>query len=106
MANVFEHAKDRSGGERASGISTFAALLAIILAALAPAPASADGSPVVVELFTSQGCSSCPPADKFFGELVQRSGIIPLAFHVDYWNYIGWKDPYASRAMTERQKDY
>lgn len=106
MAKAFKHAKDRSGSGRASGIANVLALLAIILAAVIPAPASANDSPVVVELFTSQGCSSCPPADKFFGELAQQGGIIALAFHVDYWNYIGWKDPYASRAMTQRQKDY
>ena len=70
-------------------------------------PASAGGkSPVVLELFTSQGCSSCPPADEYLGELASRHDVIPLAFHVDYWNYIGWTDPYASKEMTKRQKDY
>ena len=61
----------------------------------------------VVELYTSEGCSSCPPADKFLGRLgkTQESDrIIPLAFHVDYWDYIGWKDPYASAAHTQRQR--
>jgi hypothetical protein len=73
----------------------------------AAAPASAGGkSPVVLELFTSQGCSSCPPADEYLGELTARGDVIPLAFHVDYWNYIGWVDPYASKVMTQRQKDY
>src|SRR5260221_259576 len=70
-----------------------------------PLPVRAD-SPVVVELFTSQGCSSCPPADEYLGELTMRSDIIPLAFHVDYWNYIGWTDPFASKQMTHRQKAY
>ncbi len=65
-----------------------------------------DKAPVVVELFTSEGCSSCPPADAFLGELAQRPDIVPLAFHVDYWDYIGWKDPYASAAFTQRQHDY
>lgn len=79
----------------------------LIGAVAANAPASAGGnSPVVVELFTSQGCSSCPPADEYLGELASRRDIIPLAFHVDYWNYIGWIDPYASKEMTQRQKDY
>jgi hypothetical protein len=79
------------------------AALAVLLGATTPISA---GSPVVVELFTSQGCSSCPPADEYLGELMQRGNIIPLAFHVDYWNYIGWTDPFASKQMTHRQKAY
>ncbi len=63
-------------------------------------------SPVVVELFTSQGCSSCPPADAYLGELAKRSDVLALGFHVDYWDYIGWKDPYASHLATERQRKY
>jgi len=66
----------------------------------------AEASPVVVELFTSQGCSSCPPADSFLGELAQRADVLALAFHVDYWNYIGWTDPFASKLATQRQRDY
>jgi len=66
----------------------------------------ADSPPVVVELFTSQGCSSCPPADALLGELAQRPDIVALAFHVDYWDYIGWKDPFASPVLTGRQRDY
>jgi hypothetical protein len=61
----------------------------------------------VVELYTSEGCSSCPPADKFFsrlGKTEESEMIIPLAFHVDYWDYIGWKDPYASADYTQRQR--
>src|ERR1700748_2762083 len=63
-------------------------------------------APVVLELFTSQGCSSCPPADALLGELVRQTGVIGLAWHVDYWNSLGWTDPYARRAWTDRQKDY
>ncbi len=72
------------------------------------APATGDETQprVVVELFTSQGCSSCPPADAYLGELAQRPDVLALAFHVDYWNYIGWTDPYASKFSTERQRDY
>ena len=67
--------------------------------------AAADG-PVVVELFTSQGCSSCPPADKILAEIANRDDIIALALHVDYWDYIGWKDSFANPAFTERQRAY
>lgn len=68
--------------------------------------ASAKDYPVVVELFTSQGCSSCPPADKMLGELGKRDNVIALGLHVDYWDYIGWKDKFAHAAFTERQKGY
>ena len=61
---------------------------------------------VVVELFTSQGCSSCPPADALLHDLAKMDGVIPLALHVDYWDYIGWKDSFATPAFTERQRAY
>jgi hypothetical protein len=60
----------------------------------------------VVELFTSQGCSSCPPADAFLGELAKREDVIALSVHVDYWDYIGWKDMFALPQNTERQREY
>ncbi|WP_208348598.1 DUF1223 domain-containing protein [Pseudaestuariivita rosea] len=66
----------------------------------------AETRPVVVELYTSQGCSSCPPADKLLHEMAERDHIIPLALHVDYWDYIGWKDSFANPAHTKRQKAY
>lgn len=78
--------------------------------ALAPKAAGAaigrTGHSVVVELFTSQGCSSCPPADTFLGELSQRDDVITLGFHVDYWDYIGWEDPFADPLFTSRQRAY
>jgi hypothetical protein len=84
------------------------AILALLAAFVAAAPtfAWADDSPVVVELFTSQGCSSCPPADKYFGELAKRPDLIALAFHIEYWNYIGWTDAYSKPWATRRQRDY
>jgi hypothetical protein len=67
----------------------------------------AQGTPIVVELFTSQGCSSCPPADAFLTDLArQRHDILPLAFHVTYWDDFGWKDPYSLEAATDRQRAY
>jgi len=70
-------------------------------------PAAAQTkSPVVVELFTSQGCSSCPPADAFLGELAKRPDVLALELHVDYWDYIGWKDPFGAREHVERQHGY
>ena len=67
-------------------------------------------TPVVVELFTSQGCSSCPPADALIASIAHdeslRGRVIPLAFHVDYWDHLGWRDPFSSRAGTQRQMIY
>ena len=76
------------------------------LAALSGAPAAAETGPVVVELYTSQGCSSCPPADAMLAELAARDDVIALALHVDYWDYIGWADEFASPDHTRRQQDY
>lgn len=80
---------------------------AIIATALAlAAPAVAENDPVVVELFTSQGCSSCPPADRLMHDLAKRDDVIGLALHVDYWDYIGWEDEYADPDHTLRQRAY
>ena len=63
-------------------------------------------APVVVELYTSQGCSSCPPAEAYLQELAKRDDVLPLEFHVDYWDYIGWKDKFAQPKFTKRQRSY
>ena len=84
-------------------------LAAAALIALAPAAsAREDGGagPVVVELFTSQGCSACPTADRLLAELAEREDVLALALHVDYWDYIGWEDAFADPAHTARQKAY
>ena len=68
--------------------------------------ASAQSRPVVVELFTSQGCSSCPPAEAYLGQLSTRPDVVALAFHVDYWDDLGWRDRFALRQSVERQDIY
>lgn len=73
------------------------------------APVSAKSgttSATIIELYTSEGCDSCPPADKWFSTVnYARDGVVPLAFHVDYWDYIGWKDRFAKPDFTQRQRD-
>lgn len=83
-------------------------LVPIVLAAgISPMVASAAERPVVVELFTSQGCSSCPPANAYLNQLSRsRADVLPLAFHVTYWDGLGWKDPFSLEAATARQDRY
>jgi hypothetical protein len=78
-------------------------LVALVAAAV---PAAADPTKAVIELFTSQGCSSCPPADKLLGEYAQRGDVLALSYNVDYWDYLGWKDTLASHDNSERQRAY
>ena len=79
--------------------------LSVLLGIAAPALAE-QPRPVVVELFTSQGCSACPPADALLAELAARSDVLPLAFHVTYWNSLGWRDPFSLDLATDRQRVY
>ena len=84
---------------RWSGALGVCAIVAVIR------PAHADPR-AVVELFTSQGCSSCPPADKMIGELAKDPSIIALSMPIDYWDYLGWKDTLADSRFSARQKAY
>ncbi len=78
--------------------------------ALAQTFQSGEQQVPLIELYTSEGCSSCPPADRWLSGLTDNddlwSGFVPMAFHVDYWDYIGWKDPYASKEYSQRQRRY
>jgi hypothetical protein len=73
---------------------------------LQPPGAATEPMPVVVELFTSQGCSSCPPADRLLGELAERDDVLPLSFHVTYWDRLGWPDTFGLENGTRRQEVY
>lgn len=81
------------------------AVMAVALAAIG-GQASADDRPVLLELYTSQGCSSCPPADDMMVRLADNEDVIALALHVDYWDYLGWRDAFASPQYVDRQRAY
>ena len=86
-------------------IKNFVLFLSLCLT-IGIAAARAGERPVLVELFTSEGCSSCPPADALLAELASRPGVLALSFHVDYWDRLGWKDPFSSHEATQRQERY
>jgi hypothetical protein len=80
--------------------------LPISIAGAAEGEAPATANKAVVELFTSQGCSSCPPADALLGRLVEEKDLVALSFSIDYWDYLGWRDTLGSPANSERQRNY
>ena len=85
----------------------FNRLRVLLCAALCCAtPAMSQNSPVLVELFTSQGCAACPPADRLLDSMADRDDVIALALHVDYWDYIGWTDSFGQALFSNRQKTY
>lgn len=81
-------------------------ILALLPSLLPTFSAAAETRPAVVELFTSQSCSSCPPADALLGELARRPDVVALGFHITYWDGAAWHDPFARQAATERQTAY
>jgi hypothetical protein len=85
--------------------SALVAIAPLLALAAAPAPASAEVKSVI-ELFTSQGCSSCPSADRLLGQYASRPDVLALSYNVDYWDYLGWKDTLASPDNSQRQRDY
>src|ERR1700688_4289401 len=82
------------------------AILLLFAVFFATATAAAETRPVVVGLFPSQGCSSCPPADRLLGELAERKDIVALGFHITYWDGAAWRDPFSRQASTDRQIAY
>jgi hypothetical protein len=81
-------------------------LMLLGLAVPAFAQPQAAPQPVVLELFTSQGCNSCPPADALMQDWLKQPGVIPISLHVDYWDYLGWKDTLSRKGHGVRQQDY
>jgi hypothetical protein len=94
---------DRTTGRRA-GAAVAGLLLAFAL--FTRSAAFAEQRLIVVELFTSQGCSLCPSAEAYLGELTKRADVLALAYHVDYWDYLGWRDRFAEAAFSRRQQRY
>jgi len=95
--------------KRLSQICALAALAAASLVGSGVAqspPTQANSGNTVLELFTSQGCSSCPPADALLGRLVEQPGLLVLSYSVDYWDYLGWHDTLGSAANSDRQREY
>lgn len=82
------------------------AALFLVMPFAVSAGEAASRPKAVVELFTSQGCNSCPPADEYLAELAARGDVVALAYHVDYWDYLGWRDTLASADNTRRQQEY
>jgi hypothetical protein len=96
---------DRSGARAGAIASAIAFLVISLLASVGPAAAKPQWL-TVVEFYTAQGCKACRTAEELLGELSGEDGILALGFHVDYWDYIGWADPFASAAFTQRQRNY
>lgn len=101
------HNASKGSTQRAAIFGLLALLpLALVASSFEESDTSASSEPVVLELFTSQGCSSCPPADALLRELGRQPDVVAISYHVDYWNRLGWEDPFSSPAWSQRQEDY
>lgn len=99
----------RSNAQRRFAQSPLGLVIALAAGLAAPSTGAADPQEktgVLVELFTSQGCYSCPPADALLGRMAEEDGVVALSLNVDYWDYLGWEDPLAKPAHTARQRAY
>ena len=104
-AGGWQYFLDRAGlSVMSTRITSSAALAAAAL--LHCGSVNADPRPTVIELFTSEGCNSCPPAEAYIGELARRPGVLALSYHVDYWDGLGWRDRFALRESVVRQNTY
>lgn len=91
---------------RTRGPGLAAALAALVVASAGEGAAARPPSPVLVELYTAQGCATCPRANRVVPDLAKRPGVLPVTFSVDYWDYLGWSDTFAKPAFAERQRAY
>ncbi len=96
----------RKASQSLAAISLVASLTTSLPVHAQEQTVSSSRTSAVIELFSSQGCTSCPPAERIFAEMAKESDIVALAYHVDYWDYIGWSDTLGSKANTERQRAY
>lgn len=91
---------------KARRVGALAVLFGLLTAAAADGGEVRTAPRAVVELFTSQGCASCPPADALFGELAARDDLVALAYHIDYWDYVGWPDTFGAKENSDLQRAY
>jgi hypothetical protein len=95
----------RGGYDARMSIRTRPAIALAVASLVTGAAFAAPSRPAIVELYTSEGCSSCPPAEALIEQVAKQPGVLPLAFHVDYWDQLGWRDRFSMKEATQRQQD-